>query len=432
MTSGKIERMKNSAESRGTVIERLIAELASRFFMKDFVFLSPSYVTGRHKRQVTDLMFLLNQECILVSVKGTDGNEKTDARLSLWAAKKAQQASKNVKTACQRAEKLEITATNLWGETRTFPAGTLKPICGLGIVESSQEMFNPIEFTLTHRVDASMCPIHFLSANDFVNVVNWLGSVSDVFSYFKLRQQVSGSFNGINLERPLLCYYTLRSRQDFSGFVNEDKDALSELHQLFLLETLPKYAERDRLAAYVNAVIHQLHDRHKDFEEYAPAELRHLIEPAEKRQAYLGMAAMLNSLPMSNKAWIGQQIEDSIQRVKEMGQSTCFLYRQLLGRVAFVFAVFTKFNRTEKLLALSKFLPAAQYSSGMSEALGVGYDADDEDMGFEVCWRRGPVEESPAVRALADRLFSSPFETLCPTPFGEPRPYAPRSEPAPR
>jgi hypothetical protein len=106
---------KSQDEPRGTVVERLIAELASMFFMKDFVFLNPSFVTSGEKRQVTDLMFLLNDECVLVSVKGTDGNEKTTERLSLWAAKKAWQASKNAKTACQRVAKLEITATNLWG-----------------------------------------------------------------------------------------------------------------------------------------------------------------------------------------------------------------------------------------------------------------------------------------------------------------------------
>lgn len=420
--------MPTQHEERGEIVERLIAELSSVFFMKDFVFRSPSYLTGGQKRQVTDLMFLLNHDCILVSVKGTDGNEKTTNRLSLWAAKKARQASKNAKTACQRAGKLEITATNLWSETRTFPAGRLNPICGLGIVECSQEPFKPINFKLQQSVADSAYPIHFLSANDFLNVVNWLGSISDVFRYFKLRQKVSHHLDGINLERPLLCYYTLRSHEDFSEFVNEDKESLRELHQFFLIDTLPKYAERDKLASYVNAVIHQLHERHKDFEAYAPSELRHMIEPAEKRSAYLSMAAMLNSLPMSNKAWIGQRIESGIKRAKETGQSGCFLYRQLSGKVVFVFAIFTGFSRAEKMRALNQFLPAAQHSSGMLEALGVAYDADDETMGFEVFWRRGPIGDNNAVRALAARLFATPFETLCATPFGEPRPYTPRGE----
>jgi len=410
-------------------VERLIAQLASMFFLNDFVFLSPSYVTGGQKRQVTDLMFLLKDKCAMVSVKGTDGNAKAATRLTNWAAKKAHEASKNAKTACQRAAKLEITATNLWGETKTFSTGTLNPVFGLGLIECSQEMFKPMEFQLTHPVEGSpSCPIHYLSANDFLNVAMWLGSIWDVFRYFELRQQVKASLNGINLERPLLCYYTLRSHDDFSGFANEDRAKLSELHQLFLLDTLPQYGERDKRAAYVNAVIYQLHERHKDFESYVPDELRHAIEPNKKRRAYLGMAALLNSLPMSNKAWIGQQIETRIQRVREVGRSTCFMYRQLRGEVAFVFAIFKDFNRTEKLRALNHLLPAAQYSSGMGEALGIAYDADDEEIGFDLLWRRGPVQVDDEVKQLAARFFSDALETLCPTPFGEPRPYIPKSQ----
>ncbi len=197
-------KIRKTAESRGTALERFIADLTSMFFLNDFVYLSPSYMTSAHKRQLTDLMFLLNGECVLVSIKGTDGNEKTTNRLALWAAKKAQQASKNAKTACQRTAKLVVTATKLWGEQRTFPAGSLAPICGLGIVECSQEMFQPIEFTLSSTTKPSAHPIHCLSANDFLNVVNWLGSIWDVFNYLKLRKQVSGLLNGINIERPLV------------------------------------------------------------------------------------------------------------------------------------------------------------------------------------------------------------------------------------
>lgn len=416
-----------TSESRGTALEHLIGDLSATFFMKDFVFLNPTYTSNGQKRQVTDLLFLLNQDCMVVSVKGTDGEEKTAERLPLWAMKKSREASKNAKTALQRIARLEITATNIWGETRTFPAGTLRPKCGLGIVECSQEVFRPIQFKYIPPA-ISACPVHYISANDFVNVVNWLGGIWDVFNYFKVRQQVLQCFNGINQEQPFLYYYTLRSHEDGSGFLSEDKEELRRLHNLFLIDKLPKYAERDRLASFVNAVVHQLHQRHPDFESYVPAELKHLIEPSEKRCAYLGMAAMLNGLPMSNKAWIGKEIETRIKRAKETGQSGCFLYRQLLGAVAFVFAVFTGVSRTDKLRDLCRLLPAAQYSSGMTEALGVAYDADDENMGFEVVWRRGPVEESDSVRQLATKLFSPPFETQCPTPFGDPRLYTPRGQ----
>jgi len=372
-------------------------------------------------------MFLLNQNCMMVSVKGTDGRVKRTERLSHWARKKVGEMTKNAKTALQRAAKLEVKATNLWDETRTFRAGTLHPICGLGLVECSQEMFGPITFGVKLPFKSAW-PIHFLSANDFLNVVTLLGSIWDVFRYFELRQQVLNAFDGINQERPLVCYYTLRSHEEFLGFLKEDKEELKQLHQLFLLDSLPKYRERDRLAAWVNCVIHRLHDRSEGLDSYVPPEMKHMVEPAEARTAYLEMAAMLNSLPMSNKAWIGQQIENGIRLAKETGQSRCFLYKRLLKDVVFVFSVFTGFDRTEKLRSLNAFLPAAQYKTGLKEALGIGIDADDEEMGFELVWRRGPIDNSDAIRALAEHLFPA-IETLCPTPFGEPRAYKPKGQP---
>jgi hypothetical protein len=414
-------------EQRGEHVERFIASLSSMFFLNDFVFRKPSYITSGQMREVTDLLLVLNRECILVSVKGTDGEVKTHARFHLWAQKKARQASNNARVACQRTARLEISGENLWGEEKTFSAGSLTPICGIGLVECSQDIFGEIPLPVPKEDAGTVSyPVHTLSINDFLNIAMLLGSIWDVFNYFKRRSAVAHLIPGLNMERPLLCYYTLKSREDLSGFKTEDAHELAEMHQLFVLDKLPEYGERDRLAGYINAVVYQLHTRHQDFVQYAPAEFRHMIEPAESRQAYLGMAARLNSLPMSNKAWLGRRIESCITSVRETGGCRCFLYKQLLGEVVFVFAVFTGWTRTDKLRALAKFLPAAQYDTNMIEALGVAYDADDDNVGFDLLWQRGPVKDVGSAATLAAKLFPGSLETQCPTPFGDPRPYVPR------
>jgi hypothetical protein len=419
--------MSSPTEQRGEFVERFIADLSSMFFLNDFVFRQPSYMTGGQKREVTDLLLVLNQECILVSVKGTDGEEKTPERFHLWVQKKAGQASTNARVACQRTARLEVSGTNLWGEEKTFPAGSLTPICGIGLVECTQDMIGQIRLdTPPEDAKEGSYPVHTLSINDFLNIAMLLGSIWDVFNYFKRRAQVSHLIPGLNMERPLLCYYILKSCEDFSGYKPEDAEELAELLQFFMLDKLPEFGERDRFAGYINAVVYQLHTRHPEFEQYVPAEFRHMIEPAERRQAYLGMAARLNSLPMSNKAWLGRRIESSIREVRRTGNCRCFHYKQLLGDVVFVFAVFTGWSRTEKLRALAKFLPAAQYDTNLIEALGIAYDADDDNMGFDLFWRRGPVEDVVSAAALAAKIFPGTLETQCPTPFGESRSYVPQ------
>jgi hypothetical protein len=340
-------------------------------------------------------------------------------------------AKQTTTVACQRANRVAISGINLWKETRLFPAGSLAPICGIGLVECSQEIFTPIPLPkLLNPSSVHSYPVHVLSINDFLNLAMLLGSIWDVFNYFKQRATVAHLLPGLNLERPLVSYYTLKSRQDFSGFRVKDANELAELHQLFLLDNLPEFGERDRLAGYVNAVVHQLHTRHQDFEQYVPEEFQNMVEPAESRKAYLGMAGRLNALPMSNKAWIGREIETCIAKVRRAKRSRCFLYKQLRGELVFVFAVFSGWSRTDKLRALWKFLSPAQHCTGMSEALGVAYDADDDNMGFDLLWRRGPIENPAAAAALATELFPGELYTQCPTPFGHPRLYTPQGYPS--
>lgn len=392
--------------------------------MRDFVFLHPTYLSSGSRRELTDLLVVLNARCIVISLKGTDGRIKTAERLAKWLGKRAFEASKNVKTAVQRLARVDITAENLWGEQKTFVAGSLKPECGIGLLECSQEMFRPVPFT-SRTVTASV-PIHVISVNDFCNLVVSLGSIWDLFHYLHRRSGVLQIFSGINQERPVLSYYTLRSH-DLHGIIGEDKDKLSELHQLFLLEKLADYAERDRLLSYVNAVVHELHVRAPDMESFAPPELMHFVEPQDKRSAYLGMAALLNSLPASNKAHIGRKIHDCLKQAKSAKGGSCFAFKRYQENVVFVFACFSGFDRTERIRALANILPAAIWRYGLSEGLATAYDADRDDSGFDLLWLRGLQEFSSETKELGHRLFPD-ISTLHANPFGVAKSYAP-SEP---
>ncbi|MGA2629802.1 MAG: hypothetical protein ABSG54_06255 [Terriglobia bacterium] len=213
---------------RGRALEKLIGEFSSRFFMKDFVWWDVKYISGgKPKQHPADVLLVLNRECIVVSVKGTDGETKAPGRLKLWLEGKVWDGSKSVKTGMQRVKNVPFQARNLWYETRDFPADMLIPICGICLIECTQEPFSPIEFQM--RQPDCEVPIHVLSINDFLNVVHWLGSICDVFDYFKRRASIRSTFSGINQERPALALYTLRVK-DFAGFTSEDKVRLRELH----------------------------------------------------------------------------------------------------------------------------------------------------------------------------------------------------------
>ena len=406
----------------GHLLEQIIANFNSQFFMNDFVFLNPKYLRDGNEKELCDLLLILNDECIVVSVKGTDGKYKSDSKLQNWLVKKTWEGSKQAKGGINWLKKVSFTGRNLWNEDRKFEPNSLRAICGLTLLECSQHPFEPIEYEI--RQPKSDVPLHVLSINDFLNVVVWLGSISDVFDYFSKRANVSHTFTGINQEQPLLAYYTLCSK-DVNGFLGEDSEELGAMHQLHLMENLDRYNERDRVAGYVNAVVRELHTRHPSIESYMPPEFMNHVEPLENRSAYLQMAAMLNALPISNKVYLGQEIESLLKDLRHSGQAGCFAFKPLLREFVFVFACFSKLSRTQRIRSLHPMLPAALYSYNVTEGLGVAFDADNPDSGFDLSWVRDYKTFDENDQKLAEFLFPGQEQTLVADLFGQARPYMP-------
>jgi len=407
---------------RGLLIERFIGEFSSHFFMKDFVYMNVKFMSGNQlKSHPADLLFVLGSECIVVSVKGTDGEPKSEEKLTLWLKKNAWDGSQAAKVGIQRLQ-IPFSAENLWGERKDFPAGSLNARSGICALECSQEPFRSIDFEISQP--ESTWPIHVLSANDLLNATLWLGSVWDIFQYFDKRALVRKSFTGINSERFLLSYYILKSH-DFSGYVAADKEELGVAFQLHMLDNLAKYSERDRFSHYVNSIVHQLHVRHAEMESFVPQELLKDVQPSERRTAYLEMAGMLNALPSSNKAFIGRRLQEMLTGLKNTGKCGCIAHKRLYEKLVFVFCGFSGMSRTDRIQNMEPLIEAALLKYGVGEALGVAFDADDDTMGFDLRWVRGSPSATPALERIANVVFGEAIETSIANPFGEARPYTP-------
>ena len=408
---------------QGHLLEQIIAKFSSRFFMKDFVILNPKYERSGNQRELADLLLVLDDSCIVVSVKGTDGKFKSKTKLKNWLAKKTLEGLRQAKGGINWLSKVQFSGKDLWGEVREFPRNSLNPLCGIVLLECSQQPFRTVEFTA--QIPQATVPLHFLSLNDFLNVVHWLSSIWDVFNYFSKRADIRQMFTGINQERPVVAFYTLRS-MDLTGILAADKKELEKLrdfHQLHLLENLPQYDERQKSAAHVNAIVHALHTRDPEMNDYCPVDLRVGVEPLERRSSYLKMAAMLNGLPMSNKVWIGKELEGYLVALRNSGRAGCFAFQRLQSELIFVFACFSKLSRTERIRKAHEMLPAALYQYKVSEGLVIAFDADNSDTGYDLIWVRNYTDFTELDRKLGAFLFPESTDTLVADPFGNARPY---------
>src|ERR1700724_1351329 len=87
-----------SGMDRGLMVERFIGNFSSQFFMKEFVYMNVKFMSGGQlKSHPADLLFVLGDECIVVSIKGTDGEPKSEEKLKLWLKKKCWDGSQATK-----------------------------------------------------------------------------------------------------------------------------------------------------------------------------------------------------------------------------------------------------------------------------------------------------------------------------------------------
>jgi len=391
--------------------------------MKDFVIRNPKYERSGNQRELADLLLVLDDSCIVVSVKGTDGKFKSKTKLKNWLAKKTLEGLRQAKGGINWLSKVQFSGKNGWGEVRQFPPNSLNPLCGIVLLECSQQPFGAIGFTTS--VPESAVPLHFISLNDFLNLVNWLSSIWDVFDYFSKRANVRQMFTGINQERPVIAYYTLR-HTELAGVLSASKTELAklrDLHQLYLLENIDKYEERKRLAAHVNAIVHALHTRDSRMEDYWPANLKSGIEPVNQRVSYLKMAAILNALPMSDKAFIGRRLENILERLRDSGEGRYLAFQRPGADMVLVFACFSKRPRHERAENIFGLLRAALYKHKVTNGLAVAIDADDDSEGYDLIWAKGYTDFDEHDRKLSELFFPEPIGTVGHDAFGIAGPF---------
>jgi len=111
--------------------------------------------------------------------------------------------------------------------------------------------------------------------------------------------------------------------------------------------------------------------------------------------------------------------------LRHSGQAGCFAFKPLLREFVFVFACFSKLSRPQRLRSLHPMLPAALYSYNVTEGLGVAFDADNTDSGFDLSWVRDYKTFDENDQKLAEFLFPAQEQTLVADLFGQARPYMP-------
>ena len=171
-------------------------------------------------------------------------------------------------------------------------------------------------------------PIHYFSLNDFLNIVDLLGTLPDIIEYLRQRAEISHDIRSIiGSERDLYATYLL---DDHLRPAVSDKEIKNRWTQLIEVEeSFERKRKHDIFVDFYNGLISELHHQDPDKLSYQPPEFANHVRPLSDRMSYLEIATRLNKLPYIYRRDIGKHLFKTTKAVKSDGKTRMFTYRGL-------------------------------------------------------------------------------------------------------
>lgn len=286
------------------------------------VFRSPKYLPA--DKELCDHILLLRKDGILVSLKcQEDPTGRTGDRLNRWAAKAARNGFRQAKVAIQRLEKTAIYCDHPRRGRVDFEANTITITNVMVVVEA----FEPVELPNELPLECGGIPVTYISANDFLNMIDQLRAYPDIKNYLGVRRTLSGqALHTIGLEYALFEYYILNSESFMGCFEIQNALDFVAPRQNEIRDKIRRKLMQDRSAHHIEYVSDSLAKRNPDYRAGLDQQTLAGFDDPEKRSNYLILQEHLCDLPLSGRRMVGLQFESVINRVDDdpNPDSMCF------------------------------------------------------------------------------------------------------------
>jgi len=393
-----------TSKQRGSAIEELSDQFCKRPFLQDFVFLRPKRING--KKELTDLLAILEESCLCIQIKASgQGSSRSGQRLTNWAIKKFVKAGQQAAGAIRKVKTSTISTTHAWQGNVIFQAGNLTPICGIALVEYLGQPFT-LTSEIKHQTPTGI-PIHYFSLNDFLNLVDLLGTLPDTIEYLRQRASiVDDARNIIGKERDLIATYLLDGHLR-SGLSCKDIENRWSYAMEVKEESFKRKRKHNIFVDFYNGLINELHQRDPDMLSYFPQELITHVKSITDRTSYLEIAAQLNKLPYIHRREIGKYLFQTAKTVKEDGQGRMSTYRDPSQKWAIAFIVTPNMDRTLRIRRLHLLVASAQIQYECQSVIGIACPSLDSNQGYDYIFVDKVTYNKEEIRKFAPRITKS-------------------------
>ena len=394
------------SKQRGSVVEEWTDQFCKRSFLQDFLFLRPKRVST--ERELADLLAILDDQCLCIQIKALGNNSlPSEQRLINWAKRQFVTAGRQAAGAIRKIETSEISAAHPWQGNVILHAGVLVPVCGIALVE-----YLGRPFVLTPNVMPQTpkgIPVHYFSLNDFLNLVDLLGTLPDIIEYLRQRSEVSHDVKSIiGNEGDLYATYLLDGHLRSGLSYKEIENRWSRL--IDVEESFDR--KRNIFVDFYNSLIEELHNQDPNRLSYTPTELTELIIPISDRTSYLEIATQLNKLPYIYRREIGKHLFQVAKEVKGDGKTRMFTYRNLGQPWVLTFLVAPNMDRKLRIRQLNLLVASNQIQYGCRSVIGIACPSLDSNQGYDYIFVDKATYNDEEVKKVATRIIKTTEITL--------------------
>jgi len=329
---------------RSKIAEIHAAWFASTPLIGECVLLNPAFSDGQREREVCDLLLVLRDQAIVVQMK-TQDKLRAGEKLSRWVEKETRKAARQIKGAIGTIGSQAVWSDHPRRGRVEFDAGFLKPVHGLVIVETSQEVSTKMSLP---KICGGV-PVSYLSANDFLNLINELRAFPEIVFYLAQRAMFGERAEiPLGAERTLYGAYLVNE----GGFGNccSYYELAETLKGTSLDVLLGEKHAADDAARVVEHFVDSLAARVPDWDRGIPAELLRGFDASEGRKNYLRIQEAYCDLRLSDRRALGRQL---LELRSMVDVSTC-------PDMAYASARFDSNPKVLYVVAASRGIPRAE------------------------------------------------------------------------
>jgi len=361
-------------------------------------------------KELTDLLVILDDKCLCIQIKARGKiSSRSGQRLTNWATKQFVKAGHQAAGATRKVMTSEISATHPWRGNVIFHAGELIPIYGIALVE-----YFGLPFTLTpeakHQTPNGI-PVHYFSLNDFLNLVDLLGTLPDIIEYLRQRASISDDARSmIGRERDLYAAYLIDGHLQLELSYRDVENRWS--HLIDEEESFDRKRKHNIFIDFYNGLIDELHQRDPDKLSYQPPELIKYVNPITDRTSYLEIATRLNKLSYIYRREIGKHLFQTAKAVKNDAKIRMFTYSNLGQPWVLTFLVTPNMDRTSRIRKRHLLVASAQIQYGCQSVIGIACPSLNSNQGYDYYFIDKVTFDEEEVRKFAPTVTKSTVITL--------------------